>query len=156
MSNNICLPFSKATCEVFKLLLDLNVSPGDPHPLVTLDDSEDMINIVIGISGDLSGQVVYRFPKETTLEMVKIMSGMDISEVDDFVASAMGEVANIISGNAMTNLSQQQLACDILPPKVMTEAAQPLVNNQSPILATEVTTPIGEVELNIQLQPPTK
>ena len=49
------------------------------------------------------------------------MSGMEIEEVDDFVVSAMSEISNIISGNVMTMLAQDDLKCDILPPQLYQE-----------------------------------
>ena len=33
-----------------------------------------------------------------TLEMVRIMSGLEMKTIDSFVSSALGEVANIIGG----------------------------------------------------------
>lgn len=153
MTESIYTPFYLATSEVFKLLLDLEVKAGSPELLHHIADEDDKVNIVIGITGDIQGEILYRFPKDTTLEMVKIMSGMDIPEVDSFVTSALGEIANIISGNAATGLSKRQLICDILPPRVMMGGgkildAQPAV----PIIALKVQTAIGEVELNMQLQ----
>lgn len=149
MMDGVFTPFSKATCDVFKLLLDLDVSAGAPQTLMAVADAEDKVNIVIGVTGDLSGQVLYRFPKETTLEMVRIMSGMEIGEIDDFVTSALGEIANIISGNAMTGLSEQKVVCDILPPRVIVGGDKPM--EDAPVMSTRVTTPIGDVELSIQV-----
>ncbi len=151
MNNGIFSPFSKATCEAFKLLLDLDVSTSAPETLDAIADSENKVNIVIGITGDLSGEILYRFPKETTLEMVKIMCGMEIDEIDEFVTSAMGEIANIISGNAMTGLSEQKIVCDILPPRVVVGDSQPLAESSSPVLRTTVKTQVGDVELDIQV-----
>ncbi|UTW68872.1 chemotaxis protein CheC [Anaerobacillus sp. HL2] len=54
-----------------------------------------------------------------TLTMVKTMCGMEVTEVDMFVSSALGEVVNIISGNALTKLTEKGMVCDILPPKII-------------------------------------
>jgi len=153
MTESIYTPFYVATSEVFKLLLDLEVKAGTPELLHHITDEEDKVNIVIGITGDIQGEILYRFPKETTLEMVKIMSGMDFPEVDSFVTSALGEIANIISGNAATGLSKRQLICDISPPRVVVGGGK-ILDTQStvPIIALKVLTAIGEVELNMQLQ----
>ena len=151
MNNSVFMPFTKATSEVFKLLLDLDVSTGTPEVSDGAADTAGKISIVIGITGDLSGKILYRFPVETTLEMVKIMSGMEIEEIDEFVTSALGEVANIISGNAMTDLSSQQIVCDILPPQVVSGDDQHLCSGDVPITHAKVETPIGILELDIQV-----
>ena len=149
MNDGIFFPISKATGDAFKLLLDLDVSTGEPEALETVVASDNRVNIAIDVTGDLKGEILYRFPKETALGMVKIMCGMEFDEVDDFVTSAMGEIANIISGNAMTGFSEQNLVCDIQPPHVMVGACAPL--EPSPVLSADVHTGIGDVELDVQL-----
>lgn len=151
MSNGVFTPFSNATCQVLKLLLDLDVSTSAPEVSDGTLDTENKVSIIIGITGDLSGKILYRFPVETTLEMVKMMSGMEIEEIDEFVTSALGEIANIISGNAMTDLSEQQIVCDILPPEIVEGDAQPFVECHIPITHTTVETPLGVLELDIQV-----
>ncbi len=141
--------FLNATGDVFMLLLDLEVTRADIS--ATQAALENGVQIHIGVVGDLTGDIIYRFPKQTTLEIVRIMSGMDFSELDAFVASALGEVANIISGNAMTILSQQQLTCDILPPRVLLgdDAAATEQAESCELLQT----PIGPLELIVSLKP---
>jgi hypothetical protein len=79
-------PLLQGTQEVFKLMLDLDAA---------CDASAKCDALTIRLPfhrpyGDFSGKIYYSFPKKTTLEMVKIMSGMEIGEIDDFVTSAMG------------------------------------------------------------------
>lgn len=106
-------PFLEATKNVFHLMLDLSdISEISMEEFL----NEDGLNISIGIVGDLEGEVIYRFPKETSLSMVNIMSGMEMEGIDEFVTSAISEIANIISGNVLTLLASSNLRCDILPP----------------------------------------
>ncbi|WKY47900.1 chemotaxis protein CheX [Eubacteriaceae bacterium ES3] len=109
------MPFLNATKNVFELMLDLldiTDHPGEDF------FSEHELDIAVGVIGDLEGVVIYRFPHQTSLEIVKIMSSMEFDKVDDFVISAMSELSNIISGNVLTILSGENLTCDILPPKL--------------------------------------
>lgn len=143
-------PFSKATQEVFKLMLDLDAACDASAKCDVLDDK---ITIAIGLTGDFSGKIYYSFPKKTTLEMVKIMSGMEIGEIDDFVTSAMGEIANIISGNALIALTEQQITCDILPPEIIAGDFSPLPKEAKafPALNAGIRTAIGDIDLSIRL-----
>ena len=102
-----------ATHNVFELMF--NISELSDHPIDNFK-YDDEVNIAIGIVGDLEGVVIYRFPTSTSLNMVKIMSGMEFEEVDAFVTSAISEIANIISGNVVTALSNDDIKCEILPP----------------------------------------
>ena len=149
MAEVLYRPFLKATQHVFQLMLDIN----DVHaePLNENIRELDTVEVSIGVTGDLIGQVVYSFPYETCLNMVNIMSGMEISEVDEFVTSAISEVANIISGNVMTLLTDENLTCDILPPKVLMGE----VDNGNYTLDTVscIVTSMGNICLDIMLNP---
>lgn len=113
MADLLYVPFFEATRNVFQLMLDLSDVYAGPAEAF---ESNDGIDVSIGVTGDLVGEVIYRFPRETSLNMVKIMSGMEIESIDDFVTSAISEIANIISGNVLTMLAGEDMKCDILPP----------------------------------------
>ena len=140
-------PFLAATRNVFQLMLDLTD--------VTDQSAEgfqrgDALSIAIGVSGDLTGEVIYLFPRVTSLQMVSVMSGMEVDSVDEFVTSAVAEIANIISGNVLTLLSDDHLACDILPP----ELREPEDGVEYKLRAAAcLTTTLGDVCLDIRLNP---
>ena len=113
MKDKLYEAFIDATNNVFQLMLNaLEISA---HPTEDFK-CDDEVDIAISIIGDLHGEVIYRFPVPTSLNMVNIMSGMQFEKVDAFVTSAISEVANIISGNVLTALSDSDMKCDILPP----------------------------------------
>lgn len=114
MVSNLYESFLTATRDVFQLMLDL--SEINDCPVNTSDFEGESLTISIGIVGDLIGAVMYRFPRETSLKIVNILSGMELDSVDDFVTSAIAEIANIISGNVMTLMEKENIKCDILPP----------------------------------------
>lgn len=147
MSLELYTPFLSATRDVFQLMLDLSDIEDFPGQSLA---GESALNISIGVIGDLVGEVIYRFPKNTSVNMVGIMSGMEVDEVDDFVTSAIAEIANIISGNVLTLLSGSDLCCDILPP-----ALGPVDSGKDYALRTIccLATSAGEVSLDIRLNP---
>lgn len=151
MKSELLTSFSDAASQTFKLLLDLDVITDTVQSRENNDKKQylENIDIVIEITGDLNGEVIYSFPKDTTLEMVKMMSGMDFKEIDEFVKSALGEIANIISGNALSSLSQAQLICDIRPPKIIEDRAF-TVSEGCSIYRAKVKTSIGDVGLNLK------
>lgn len=150
LNTAIFAPFSAAACDVFRELFNLEADIGAPSEKQAGSKSTDTVLIAIGITGDLSGEVRYCIPEKTTLEMVKRMSGMEFEEVDEIVASAMGEVANIISGNALTNLADMKVNCDLTPPKVLYGESLPTAGHKDS-LGTSVKSDIGNVEVDILL-----
>lgn len=113
MKDKLYRVFVDATRNVFKLML--NISEISDHPTEDFK-CDDEVDIAISILGDLQGEVIYRFPVSTSLNIVNIMSGMQFEAVDTFVTSAISEIANIISGNVLTALSDSDMICNILPP----------------------------------------
>jgi chemotaxis protein CheX len=113
MKDKLYRAFVDATGNVFKMML--NISEISDHPTEDFK-CDDEVDIAIGIIGDLQGEVIYRFPVSTSLNIVNIMSGMQFEAVDTFVTSAISEIANIISGNVLTALSDSGMICNILPP----------------------------------------
>jgi chemotaxis protein CheX len=147
MAYDLYTPFLEATRSVFQLMLDLNDVADRPAESFVRGDS---LSIAIGVTGDLTGEVVYLFPSVTSLRMVSVMSGMEVVRVDDFVTSAVAEIANIISGNVMMLLSGSSYECDILPPELR-EANDSV--NYSLHAAKCLDTSLGDMCLDIRLNP---
>lgn len=147
MNDKLYNSFLTGTRNVFQLMLDLSEIKENPAEAF---ECEDELDISIGIIGDLQGEVIYRFPHRTSLNMVNIMSGMEIDAVDDFVTAAVSEMANIISGNVLSILSDNDLICDIMPPKQNIDD-----DNSEYALRTAccISTSAGDVCLDIKLNP---
>lgn len=143
--------FYEATKDVFKLMLDLDIKMGKIKVLEEMATSKDA-NVILGITGDVKGSVIFGFPEKMTLEMVQIMSGMKFEKVDGFVSSALGEVANIISGNAVTNLAKNEYICDIVPPQIFIGEYKSMSMTKDKALCLPLKTDIGELEINIFLK----
>jgi chemotaxis protein CheX len=145
MSDYLYHPFMEATRNVFQLMLDL--SEVSDH-IVDGVNYEEELDISIGVIGDLVGEITYRFPYDTSLGMVNIMSGMEMNSVDEFVTSAISEIANIISGNVLTELAQKDIKCDILPPVVNKPEDGTLYKIRTSAI---VSTSVGDMGLDIRL-----
>lgn len=143
-------PFMQATTDVFKMMLGLSIKKKDLKLLKELSFSNDA-NVLLGITGDLHGSILFAFPKNMVLEMVKNMSGLEMEEINSFVSSALGEVANIISGNAVTILSQKGYQCDIAPPRVLVGEYKTFTNTDEKPLLLTLKSELGDFELNLSL-----
>ena len=152
MINNLYKTFVDATRNVFNLMLHLSEVSDHPGEDCKCDDEVD---IAVSIVGDLEGEVIYRFPVPTSLNMVNIMSGMQFQAVDVFVTSAISEIANIISGNVLTVLEESNIKCDISPP-VLYKPDEDREENREYELQTSccIGTTIGEIYLDIRLNRP--
>lgn len=143
--------FYQATQDVLKLMLDMTTQKGDLSVIEGMINGNDA-NVLLGVTGDIKGTVLFGFSKDMTLEMVRIMAGMEIDEIDSFVSSALGEVANIIGGNALTLLANNNCICDIVPPQIFVGKYQSFSMANEKSLLLPLTTPIGEFNINISLK----
>jgi chemotaxis protein CheX len=148
MAIDLYEPVLEATRDVFQLMLDLSDisdrKADDPQ------EYDAGIAVSVGVTGDLTGRVIYCFPQDTSFNIVKIMCGMEMEEIDEFVASAMSEIANIISGNVLTILAGESVQCDLQPPEVYDNS-----DNQDYKIRTTccLTTDAGELCLDVRLNP---
>ncbi len=145
MKDNLYKAFIDATQNVFNLMLNISEISDCPAGDFKCDDEVD---IAIGVTGDLNGKVIYRFPVSTSLNMVNVMSGMQFDSVDAFVTSAISEIANIISGNVLSALSENDMDCDILPPVQCTLDDEKTYEIEA---SRCISTSIGEICLDIKL-----
>ena len=143
-------PIYQAATEVLSTMLNLDVNRKG------LKTSEELIsgneaNVSIGVTGELSGTILFSFKKEMVLAMVEAMSGMEVKELDKFVVSAIGEIANIISGNAATLLKEENYDCDIVPPQIIIGKNKSLSMATDKSLVIPLETDMGEFEINLAI-----
>jgi chemotaxis protein CheX len=93
------------------LPLELSSVSAVSHKLTTED-----ITAVIGVSGELVGNVLYGFLLSTARGITDIMAGPDFELDSELSLYALGELANMITGNAATELSSNDFICNIAPP----------------------------------------
>lgn len=110
--------------------------------------------INFGITGGLKGKVVYAMSTEASLKLASAMAmGMQFQSLDDQIArSAIAELGNMITGNAMTLLSMMDKRADISPPTLVTGKNLKLLVDGVPALAVElVIDDIGELDMVVQI-----
>lgn len=144
-------PIIAATDSVFKTMLSVKPEKGNisiQEDLVT--DKE--VNVIIGMTGNIKGSIVYSFSKDMALKVVEAMSGMEMQEIDKFVTSAMGELGNIISGKATTGLAKQNLICDIAPPQIVTGTDINITSESDKVLIVKFNTELGEFDVGFSIK----
>ncbi|MGM0471237.1 MAG: chemotaxis protein CheX [Bacillota bacterium] len=150
MKSEYINPVLNATNEVLENMLQIEAKQGE---LEAQDEaiSTQKANISISITGDLAGSILFSFSEDMALKMVEKMSGMEMDELDKFVTSAIGELANIISGKAMTNLHDGNYCCDIAPPQIIIGDNQTISMETSKILTVPLKTDLGKFEINMSI-----
>ena len=108
--------FAESTREVLLAMADLAANNVNYS---TYSGSADDIRIVIGLVGDNKGEAVFTYSKEIAFSLIKAMTAMEMTDVDEFVYSALCEMSNIISGNASIKIYSSGTEIDIRTPVVI-------------------------------------
>ncbi|HEY5585765.1 MAG TPA: chemotaxis protein CheX [Ruminiclostridium sp.] len=82
--------------------------------------SANQVNILIGFSGGLTGNMVVGFKKTTAFKVIStMMGGVDVTALDVIGSSAIGEITTMIAGNAMAGM-EAKTPIIFSPPTIVT------------------------------------
>lgn len=118
MNADFINPFLMAATSVMHDICQTDMKIGKPY-VKTTEFENDSVAIMIGITGEMKGQVILAFAYQDALGVAsKMMMGMPVAELDDMATSAISELGNMIMGNAATIFSTKGTIIDITPPTV--------------------------------------
>lgn len=111
---------------------------------------EDYVWIQIGVSGQMTGDVVFGLHEQVALKLVSaMMGGFVLTELDEMGQSAISELGNMISGNASTILYNNGVKVDITPPKLLETAAIAGFAAKKALTIPLIMDGIGELDIQI-------
>lgn len=118
MDPALAKPFIKATKDVLSAMAALEVVAGTPY--IKKDKmARGDVSAVIGITGDKHGTFSISFDRRTAIHIVKQMLGDAIEDIMQDVQDAMGEITNMISGQARVGLVDMGLKLQGSTPSVI-------------------------------------
>ncbi len=80
----------------------------------------DSIIVIVGLTGQIRGQVALVMKLSSALHIVScMMGGMHINKLDELGKSAIAELANMIMGNTATLFYNKGIAIEITPPSML-------------------------------------
>jgi chemotaxis protein CheX len=99
-------PFIDVCKNVFKEFVGTELNAGRPYITETNALTEWDISAIIGLTGEARGAVVISMRKNLILKLTEMLTNAKHTDIDDDVADAMGEIINIIAGNAKKGLEK--------------------------------------------------
>ncbi|POR05313.1 hypothetical protein AU468_01130 [Alkalispirochaeta sphaeroplastigenens] len=108
------------------------------------------VAIVIGITGSVRGQVVYSLDQSFAQDIAHVMMPNKLpSELRKLVNSAVGEIANMVTGQASIKLAGQDNIIHITPPAVFTGSDLQVDFLEVPTICLRLLSEMGVLEINI-------
>lgn len=117
ISADIINPFLMAGMQMLRDVSQVETKIGKPA-VKQATFSDDTIVIIIGITGEMKGQVMLAFPNDVACLVAGNMCMMPTNEMTELYMSAICELGNMIMGNAATIFSTKGVGIDITPPTV--------------------------------------
>ena len=111
-------PFVQATINVLSSMTGLSPVPGKPYVKKT-DKAQGDVSAIVGITGCKSGAVALSFSQSCAIALVKGMLGDAIEDIIADTRAAVGEIPNMISGQARATLSEMGLPLQGSTPSIV-------------------------------------
>src|SRR5919204_540468 len=103
------------------------------------------VTAVVGVTGTLSGAVMYRMSEATALAIVRQMMGQKFGELDALARSGVGELGNVISGRAGVLLEKAGVRTEIAPPMLIVGRGGSMSSLDIPRLLVPLQTSAGPI-----------
>jgi chemotaxis protein CheX len=151
MRSDVAQPFLLAAKGVLEQELGGDVGRGQVK--VERGDFEaGEVTAVVGVTGALSGAVMYRMSEATALAIVGKMMGQKFGELDALARSGVGELGNVITGRAGVLLERAGVSADIAPPMLIVGRGGIMSSLDIPRLLVPLQTSAGGIDLQIALK----
>jgi len=143
-------PFIVETQHCYTTMMMTEIRPEQPslksHPYPLYD-----ISGVIGLSGDAQGSISLSFPQDVAIRTVKKMLGDPETISEEDMTDGIGEIANIVAGNAKKHLTKFDLSISL--PNVIIGRNHSLAGQSgSPTIVVPFTCDLGNFIMEVSLK----
>ncbi len=118
MDASLINPFINATINVLETMAFIKCKAEKPY-LKKDDVAKGDVTGIIGITGESNGTIAVTFEEETILKIVSNMFGEEMKKLNSEVADAVGELTNMISGQARRELEENGKVFEAAIPSVV-------------------------------------
>lgn len=144
-------PFIYAGFRVFASEAGIKrLVPGKPY-LIRADATLHPVNVVVGVSGSVQGLVIYGMDLAMAKSIIQAMAGSAIPITDPMAESALGELANVITGVAAGSLENGGYPCRISPPAIVKGTGIKFYQSTIPMVVVPISTEIGDTRIYLNL-----
>ena len=122
-------PFLGAVVNVLKMMAFTNAVAGTPFVKQKAQPSQGDVTGVLGLTGPVNGSIALSFSEAAILEVVTNMFGEAFKEVNSEVQDAVGELSNMVCGDARGVLESKGYAFQGSIPTVISGAGHSITHS---------------------------
>ena len=144
-------PFVEAAFAILSEVLGVEVKRGE---LYLKADSQPLlgVTIIVGLTGDVNGRVLYDMSSKTALAIASTMNDEELKEFDALAKATIAELANMITARAITKLHDIGFNFEITPPAIIEGDNMQVSDPTAEALIVPVELPHGELEISVALR----
>ena len=148
-------PFVESAHNVLKEVLNVEVRRGD---LYLKSTAAPVLGVaaIIGLAGDVEGRVILDMSRTTAIQvasgMLVSMEMEPIDELNELGRATITELANMITGQAVTKLHNLGFKFDLTPPALVTGDNMEISNSDVEALIVPMELPQGKMEINVAIR----
>jgi chemotaxis protein CheX len=145
-------PFVVSTIETMQKMLNIESKAGKLSLKDSTLHSYDVTG-VIGLTGEAAGSICLSFPQDIAFKAVSALLGMEVTIMGDEVTDGIGELVNIVAGNAKQYLTKYNLSISL--PKVVIGRNHSVASMTGiPTIVVPILSSLGEFAMEISLKTP--
>ena len=143
-STAIAKVFINATINVLSTMANLTPEVGKPFVKNNMTALGDVTAIVGVVGANKKGSIAVTFTKASAIAVVKAMLGEDLQDIIHDTKDAVGEVTNMVSGQARGRLAEMGVVLQGSTPSIIFGDNHCVTHvTKSPVVAIPFNTPAG-------------
>lgn len=152
MDVNLINPFLNATLNVLETMAFVKPAAGKPY-LKKDNVAQGDVSGIVGITGAVKGTVSITFDEVSILKIVSNMFGEEMQEINNEISDAVGELTNMISGQARQAIEETGRILHGAIPTVITGKNHKLMSmTKGPKIAIPFKTDAGSFTVEVCLE----
>jgi len=144
-------PFVEAAFNILKEVLGTDITRGE---LYLKSSSQPILGVtaIIGLTGEVEGRVLFDMTQKTALAIASAMNGEELTKMDELAKATINELANMITAQSVTKLSELGYKFDITPPAIFTGEKMEVSDVSIEALIVPIKMPLGKLEINVAVK----
>ncbi len=149
-------PFISASTRVLQQLIKIDPVVETPRRLENTIPGSDIV-VIVGLTGEIKGQVMFTMEEDTAIQVVKLMTFNDnVSELDYIGQSAISELGNMITGQTGMEMYSAGITIDITPPSLC-RGEGIVISSKNKFISIPINLHgVGKIFINISFEEMTK
>ena len=131
-----------------------NITPKAGKPFVKNDPTSfGEFSAIIGVTGQHKGSICVTFTREGAMNVVRAMLGDDIMDIEQDAVDTVGEIANMVSGQARATIAEKGVVLQGSTPTIITGENHRITHmSKSPVMCIPFTMTEGAFTVEFCLE----